>query len=94
MESKVERYHFRAVFRKETQLLSGRIVQGEDRRFKMQLRATSPQHANILIEVAPLDDREALWALLRTAALHRGIELIEYRPAPHKGEPWQAYPAD
>jgi len=92
MESKVERYHFRVVWRNETHEMFGRIVQGEDGRYKTQLRASSPQNANILIEVAPLDDREALWPLLRKAAVHRGMQLIEYRPTPHLGAAWEPVP--
>lgn len=92
MESKVERYLFRVLFRRETHEFGGRIVEDEDGRFKLQLWATTPQNANVLLEVAPLDEREALWPLAHKVAEHRGMTLLEYRPDPYRGADWQPVP--
>lgn len=92
MESKVERYTFRVLFRKETHELGGRVVEDAEGRYKLQMWAHSPQHANILLEVAPVDSRDDLWPLLRTVAAHRGMQVLEYRPDPMKGRDWEPVP--
>lgn len=92
MESKVERYLFRVLFRRETHEFGGRIVEDADGRFKLQMWARSPQNANLLLEVAPLDDRDALWPLFHKVANHRGMSVIEYRPDPPRGGDWQPVP--
>ncbi len=92
MESKVERYLFRVLFRRETLECGGRIVEDEDGRFKLQMWTATPQNANVLLEVAPLDDREALWPLFHQVANHRGMTLLEYRPEPMLGREWQPVP--
>lgn len=92
MESKVQRYVFRVLYRRETHQFTGRIVEHEDGRFSLQMWATSPQHANILIEVAPVDERDDVWPLFHKAANHRGMTISEYRPEPLAGEDWQMVP--
>jgi len=92
MESKVERYIFRVMHRRETHEYGGRIVEDEDGRFKLQMWARSPQHANVLLEVAPIDDREGLWPLLHKVANHRGMTVLEYRPEPARGRDWRSVP--
>ncbi len=92
MESKVERYVFRVLYRRETHQFGGRIVEDEDGRFSLQMWATSPQHANILVEVAPVDDRDDLWPLFHKAANHRGMTVSEYRVDPSAGADWKMVP--
>lgn len=92
MESKADRYLFRVRYRRDTHEFGGRIVTGEDGRYKLQMWATSPQQRNILVEVAPLDDRDALWPLFHKACNHRGMELLSYRPDPAGGRDWEPVP--
>lgn len=93
MESKVERFVFRCTWRGDSAEFGGRIVEDEEGAFTMQMWMRSPQHSNILIEVAPVDDRDDLWPLFMKACEHRGVRPTEYRLDDPRGE-WQPLPGD
>lgn len=92
-EQAVQRFRFRIKIRSSVSEFPGRAI-SDGEQVKLQVWIKTPEHENMILEVAPVESLDVAWPLFLALAEYRGVVPLEYRTA-DKGAAlgaWQPLP--